>query len=50
MRFVDEFRDPQLAKTLLEQLHQRAGLLRFHFAHRMQCGQGLPGFALIQSA
>lgn len=29
MRFVDEFRDPQLAKTLLEQLHQRAGLLPY---------------------
>jgi len=36
MRFVDEFRDPQLAKTLLERLHQRARQLPFSAEKPMQ--------------
>jgi len=36
MRFVDEFRDPQLAKTLIERLHQRAALLPYTAKKPMQ--------------
>ena len=36
MRFVDEFRDPQLAKRLIERLHQRAGRLPFTAEKPMQ--------------
>jgi hydrogenase expression/formation protein HypD len=36
MRFVDEFRDPQLAETLLERLHQRALQLPFSAENPMQ--------------
>lgn len=36
MRFVDEFRDPQLAEALLERLHQRAARLPFTAEKPMQ--------------
>ncbi|MGK3144117.1 hydrogenase formation protein HypD [Pantoea sp. C2G6] len=36
MRFVDEFRDPQLAQTLLERLHQRAARLPYSAERPMQ--------------
>lgn len=36
MRFVDEFRDPQLAKTLIERLHQRAARLPYSAGKPMQ--------------
>ena len=36
MRFVDEFRDPQLAKTLIARIHQRAMLLPFTAEKPMQ--------------
>lgn len=36
MRFVDEFRDPQLAETLLERLHQRARQLPFSAENPLQ--------------
>jgi len=36
MRFVDEFRDPKLAKTLIERLHQRAALLPYTAEKPMQ--------------
>lgn len=36
MRFVDEFRDPQLAKRLIERLHQRAAQLPFTAEKPMQ--------------
>ncbi|MCW6641019.1 hydrogenase formation protein HypD [Yersinia ruckeri] len=36
MRFVDEFRDPELANVLIERLHQRARLLPFSAEKPMQ--------------
>ncbi len=36
MRFVDEFRDPKLAKTLIERLHQRAAQLPYTAEKPMQ--------------
>ncbi|MDU4094895.1 MAG: hydrogenase formation protein HypD [Pantoea sp.] len=36
MRFVDEFRDPQLAETLIARLHQRAAQLPFTAEKPMQ--------------
>lgn len=36
MRFVDEFRNPMLAKTLIERLHQQAALLPHTIEKSMQ--------------